>query len=371
MNRRDFGNVRLLPSGRYQARYTDVGGSVHSRTFLSRREAQHFLAAAQADIARGDWRDPRSAKVRFGDYAEAWMATRVNLKATTRELYTWVLHKYLIPQLGQVELEDLSSVRVRKWYAELTRVAAPSSARQSYALLRTILATAVDDDVLTRNPCRIKGAGASRAPERPIASVEQIQCLADAINPRYRALVLLAAWSGARWGELIALTRDRLDLLHGRMHIDRQYVLLRGVGVQLETPKTAAGVRTVHIPPHLVPVLSRHLEEFVAPTCALVFPNPKGEPIRRSSFEVVWRRARSIAGMPGFRFHDLRHTGNTLAAMTGASTRELMVRMGHSSMQAALIYQHATADRDAAIARALSDLASTQQLSGSHLRAVT
>jgi integrase len=88
-----------------------------------------------------------------------------------------------------------------------------------------------------------------------------------------------------------------------------------------------------------------------------VFPNSKGEPIKRSSFRSVWLLARKNAGLPNLRFHDLRHTGNTLAAATGASTRELMARMGHSSMRAALIYQHATTDRDAAIAAALSDLA--------------
>ena len=93
------------------------------------------------------------------------------------------------------------------------------------------------------------------------------------------------------------------------------------------------------------------------PDCLYVFPNSKGEPLRRGSFASVWQRARVRAGVPHLRFHDLRHTGNTLAAATGASTRELMSRMGHSSMRAALIYQHATTDRDAAIAAALSRLA--------------
>ncbi len=91
--------------------------------------------------------------------------------------------------------------------------------------------------------------------------------------------------------------------------------------------------------------------------CPYVFPNSKGEPIKRSSFRSVWLRARAKAGLADLRFHDLRHTGNTLAATTGASTRELMARMGHSTMRAALIYQHATKDRDAAIAAALSEQA--------------
>jgi len=85
---------------------------------------------------------------------------------------------------------------------------------------------------------------------------------------------------------------------------------------------------------------------------------PSGE---ATSPRRVWHPACEAVGIEGLRFHDLRHTGNTLAAATGASTRELMARMGHASPRAALIYQHASADRDAAIARALSDLAAAQK----------
>jgi integrase len=168
----------------------------------------------------------------------------------------------------------------------------------------------------------------------------------------------LAAWSGARWGELVALSWDRLDLTLGRMTIDRQLVELRsGNRLHLDTPKTPAGRRTVYLPPHLLPVLEAHRQAHVPTGCAWVFPNQYGQPLRRSSFQSTWWSARENVGLPALHFHDLRHTGNTLAASTGASTRELMARMGHASMQAALIYQHATAERDEAIAKALSQIA--------------
>jgi integrase len=125
----------------------------------------------------------------------------------------------------------------------------------------------------------------------------------------------------------------------------------------LDTPKSAAGVRTVHIPPHLLPELRRHLEMYTTARSTVVFPNSKDQPIRRASFRSVWLLAQRRAGLPELRFHDLRHTGNTLAAATGASTKELSARMGHASMRAALISQHATTDRDAASATALSQLA--------------
>ncbi|MGH9184545.1 MAG: tyrosine-type recombinase/integrase [Acidimicrobiales bacterium] len=96
---------------------------------------------------------------------------------------------------------------------------------------------------------------------------------------------------------------------------------------------------------------SRHLAQN-----GLVFAGAKRAPLRRSAWGRKWRAAVRSIGMEGFRAHDLRHTRNTLAAATGASTKELMARMGHASPRAALIYQHATSERDSAIAAALSDI---------------
>ncbi|WP_405706460.1 tyrosine-type recombinase/integrase [Streptomyces sp. NBC_00069] len=87
-----------------------------------------------------------------------------------------------------------------------------------------------------------------------------------------------------------------------------------------------------------------------------MFIGAKGATPRRNHFNLLWHKACRKAGIKGLHFHDLRHTGNTLAASTGASTRELMARMGHSTARAALIYQHASADRDRLIADALSKL---------------
>jgi integrase len=89
----------------------------------------------------------------------------------------------------------------------------------------------------------------------------------------------------------------------------------------------------------------------------LVFVGPHGARLRRSNFGRIWVKAGTKASAPEVHFHDLRHTGGTLAAATSASLRELMARLGHPSTRAALIYQHATRDRDQAIAMALGDLA--------------
>ena len=121
-------------------------------------------------------------------------------------------------------------------------------------------------------------------------------------------------------------------------------------------PKSAAGVRTIALPTGLVEVMRQHLAEYPALGEELIFRGPLGAPLRRNNFHrsVEWSKLVVKAGLPaGFHFHDLRHTGNILAAASGASTRELMHRMGHGSMRAALIYQHTTSQRDQEIATAL------------------
>ncbi len=357
--RRRFGRLRQLPSGRWQARYTTPSGKdvAAPNTFATKTAAQRWLAAVETDLGRGQWVDPQPGKDTLATYAEQWLRSRPDLKIRTQELYRWLLDKYVLPALGTSPLAKLTPALVRQWHADLVRTAKPTPTRQAYSLLRAMLNTAVRDEVLTRNPCTVRGAGMSRTAERTVATLEQVDALADAVPPRYRMLILLAAWSGARWGELVALSRERLDLDAGTLTIDRQYVELRDGRLVLDTPKTAAGVRTVHIPPHLLVGLQQHLDLYTTAASPVIFPNSKGEPIRRASWRSVWLLARKRAGLPDFRFHDLRHTGNTLAAATGASTKELMARMGHASMRAALIYQHASADRDAAIAVALSRLA--------------
>ncbi len=133
---------------------------------------------------------------------------------------------------------------------------------------------------------------------------------------------------------------------------------LRDNSIVVGPPKTDAGRRTIAIPPHITEDIEAHLAHYVGTGADdLVFTERRGGPLRLYTVERAWRRARQEVGLPQLRLHDLRHTGNTLAAATGASTKELMSRMGHASPQAALIYQHATADRDRAIADALSDMA--------------
>jgi integrase len=173
-------------------------------------------------------------------------------------------------------------------------------------------------------------------------------------SPRYRAA---AAWCGLRRGEVLGLRRDDVDLVVGTVTVRRNRVeLLEGGRAAFDAePKTDAGKRTVVVPPHILPILAAHMTEWAGPE--RVFVGRDGRPMRGDAIRQAFNRARVTAGMPGFRFHDLRHTGQTLAAATGATVKDLMRRLGHASPMASYRYLHTVDGRDAEIAAALSDLA--------------
>jgi integrase len=227
-------------------------------------------------------------------------------------------------------------------------------AAKAYRLLRAVLNTAVADDLLVRNPCRLPGAGQEHSPERPLATPQQVLALADAIDQRYRALVLLAATGGLRLGELLGLRRSHVDLRAGTVRVEEQATQMMSGARLIGPPKSAAGKRTVALPVLAVEALTRHVEAFVGTDDeAYVFNTPAGAPLDKATLYRSWRAARTEVGLDHVTLHDLRHAGATLAAWTGASTKELMARLGHSSARAALRYQHAASSRDQEIARRL------------------
>jgi len=362
VSRREFGAVRRLPSGRWQAKYRHPRTNqfiVAPNTFALKGDATRWLAGIQRDIESGTWMDPAWGTVTLEAYANTWLVQRT-LRPRTVELYEGLLRRYILPELGSMELGELSPREVRSWHAELLQRGRPGpvTVAKAYRLLRTLCETAVSDEMIGRNPCNIKGAAVEHSPERPVLTVPEVEALAAAIEDRYTALVLLAAWCGLRVGEAVALTRADVDLEEGTVRIDKSAAELKSGERIVGPPKTKAGIRLVYVPPHVVPVLRTHLERFTGPDDDdVVFTGQQGRPVRRASLYTAWLRATEKAGLAGVRIHDLRHTGATLAAATGASTRELMLRLGHASSDAALRYQHATTKRDEAIARSLSELA--------------
>jgi integrase len=358
--RRRFGSVRQLPSGRHQARYRGPDGLMHAApgTFATQTDAEVWLSVKEAEIVQGDWMDPNAGRVPLGEYATTWIAERPGLSERTTVLYRTLLRLHIESKLGGLDLVDLTPARVRSWRKDLLDGGVgEATVAKSYRLLRAVMNTALDDELIRRNPCRIKGGGRELTPERPVATVDQVFAIVDAMPARWRALVVLAVGGSLRWGELMGLRRTDVDLAAGTVSVVRSIAEVGGRLVE-KRPKSAAGRRTVAIPMAIVPTLRAHLDVFAQKgQNGRVFVGPAGATPRRGNFNRTWQKAIKKAKMPaGFRFHDLRHTGNTWVAGSGASLRELMARMGHSSARAALIYQHATSERDRALADGLDRL---------------
>ncbi len=360
--RRGFGHIRELPSGRFQASYIGPDTARHTApvTFTAEIDAEGWLAAQRRLIERDEWRAPArgtsTKPLTLAEYATGWLSRR-DLKPRTAEHYCQLLDQLIAPTLGERPLKALTASEVAAWYAGLPRDR-PTLRAHAYSLLRTIYRAATDEDLVAVNPCRVRGGGTTRRKVqiRP-ASLAELEALAAAMPARLRLAVLLAAWCGLRFGELAELRRQDLDLTNQVVHV-RRGVTFTAEGAHVGTPKSEAGKRDVAIPPHLLPAIREHLARHVDPArAALLFPAADGiGHLRPSTLYRSYYPARKAAGRPDLRFHDLRHTGAVLAASTGASLAELMARLGHSTAGAALRYQHAAADRDKIIAARLSAL---------------
>ncbi len=362
MARRMFGTVRKLPSGRWQARYRNALGErlTAPTTFATKGDAQRWLSGAETDMQRGDFHDPRLAEIVFADWSQQWLATkRPHLAPSTNDLYSYLLRHHISPTFDRTPVGQITPLGVQSWLAKLHETdLSPNTVAKAYRLLKGILDGAVDTGVIQRSPCTLKGAGTERHAEMRVVTPAQVEKLAEAVGPRWGALVLTAAYSGLRWGELAALRPGDIDLEAGTISVVRKLSEVNGK-LTFSSPKTAAGRRVVGIPGFVVAAIERHLDDLELDDAdTLVFATTDGGPLRRSNFRRrVWEPATVEVGLAGLRFHDLRHTAATLAAASGASLKALMSRIGHASAAAALRYQHVVDGQDAEIVRHLEAVA--------------
>jgi integrase len=354
--RSQFGSVRRLPSGRWQARYTIPGTDrvvTAPITFDGKGDAETWLSVQRADLARGTWKPPsRRRALTLGEYAERWHAER-DLKPRTAADYRRILDRFILPGLGDIALTKISPDMVRTWLARLAT--GPIYRARAYDLLRTITRTAAEDGFISASPCVIRGAGnPKRRRQLTLPTLDELAAIVQEMTPPYRLLVLLAAWCALRYGELAELRRKDIDVKAGVIRVRRGVSWANGEAI-IGTPKSDAGTRTIAVPPHLMPLVKEHLKEHAG--LELLFPSPRGHQMRHQEFWPHWNTAREAAGRTDLHIHDLRHLGAILAAQSGATIRELMARLGHSTPTMAMVYQDAAADRDRQIAAALSKIA--------------
>ncbi|RYQ76023.1 site-specific integrase [Bifidobacterium pseudolongum] len=383
MGRRTFGAVRRLPSGRFQASYIVRDERFYADiTFGSRAEADKWLSTVHYSLVERQWINPHIANQTFATYTLAWFDDHIErVRPKTRDIYAGLIDQLLLPFLGDEPMSEITPSRVKQWLKEVrqyfeerqasgsmpTKSSTGESRRsQAYRLLHAIMAEAVRDEVIKTNPCVIVGASQKKAIERVPATLQELDTIADNMPPRYYALIHVAAWSGLRFSELAGLRRKDVVLTYSndtgalvyRLNVDKQAYRVRGTLYEDADLKTEAGRRVIYLPSHVTDALTEHMAKFTPQDAnAYVFGTRNGTPMSNNSIGKMFRKAREIAGRPDLRFHDLRHTGATMAAKAGATTKELMQRLGHSSMRAAMIYQHANEEDDRRLAARMDALA--------------
>ena len=369
------GAVRKLPSGRWQARFRGTDGVLRAApmTYANRKDAETWLKVQDADVARGTWRPPATdnttSKILLRDFGRDWIESRRGktgepLRLSTRKTYLGQL-QLIEPALGKIALANITPAMVSKWYSGLDPAHASRNVN-TYKMLKSMMESARKNRAIAENPCTEKYTRPSRRKEIKIATPDEVITIANNVQPRLRAAVIIAAWTGVRQGELRELRRMDVNLKHGTLNIQRAVSRSRDENGKyiVGEPKTEAGKRVVNIPPHIMPDVEQHLKKFVGKSPdSLLFPAVDGiTHIAPSSLHgdahkgFGFYHARLEAGRPDLRWHDLRHTGATMAARAGATTADLMRRVGHTTAQVAMIYQHSDEQRDAEIAVAMSAL---------------
>ncbi len=305
-------SIRRHPNAanRWQVRYRDPEGRQRTKNFGKKADAEKFAAIVEADKLRGNWTDPRLGKVTFEEWCLRHQQGRLNLRESTRVRDDALIRSLVLPHLGKLRLRDIQPVTLRSWVAELdSKGYAPATLRKAYQLATAALDAAVEDGLIPKSPARGVSLPKPEHHEMRFLDGEEIAALADAIDPRYRAMVLSAAYTGLRFGELAALRLDRVDFLRRSLRVEETLTEVRG-HLLFGEPKTRASRRSVSLPAFLVDALAAHIAEHGSGSDSeLIFTSPEGKPLlRRTHFRRrVWKPAVAASVGEPCRVHDLRH----------------------------------------------------------------
>ena len=327
---------------RWYMRYRDPAGVQRNKTFNRKVDADRFLTTVESAKLTGSYIDPAAARVTVGAWAQRWLDTQTHLKPSTRERYAGILRAHVIPRWGTTQLANVSHSAVQSWVSEVSASRSAATTRKVHRVFSLILAMAVKDDRLVRNPAVGVSLPRVRAPARMYLSHQQVHALADACGSQ-RLVVLFLAYTGVRFGEMAALKVGRLDLKRRRASIVESVTLVRGVQTW-GTPKTHEW-REVPIPRFLADDLAAHVAGRGADE--LVFKTTRGGALRAPGFQrVVLTRAAASLGLEGVHPHALRHTAASLAIASGANVKVVQQMLGHKSATMTLdLYGHLFPDQ--------------------------
>ncbi|QZE10934.1 tyrosine integrase [Mycobacterium phage Agape74] len=364
--RRGWGKLRVIGSGRIHASYMHDGVRYNApTTYDNRMDAEAWLAREHRLIEMEQWTPPAErlakkavAAITVEEYTKKWIAER-DLAGGTKDLYTTHARKRIYPVLGDTPVVEMTPALVRAWWAGMGKEY-PTARRHAYNVLRAVMNTAVEDKLLSENPCRIEQKAAA---ERDVEALtpQELDIVASEVFEHYRVAVYILAWTSLRFGELIELRRKDIDDDGETMKLRvRRGAARVGEKIVVGNTKTVRSKRPVAVPPHVAQMIREHMKDRTKMNKgpeALLVTTTQGNRLSKSAFTRSLKKGYAKLGRTDLRIHDLRAVGATLAAQSGATTKELMVRLGHTTPRMAMKYQMASEARDEEIARRMSELA--------------
>lgn len=356
----------------WRVRYRDPQGTDRSQSFVRKVDARAFANSVETDMRRGQYLDPEAGKVRFAEFAGRWAAS-LTVDAKTAEGIASRLRAHLLPAFGDRELRHIKPSTIQGWLGGLARTHEPSYVRLLLGTLSTILGAAVEDGVISSNPCRSRSVKAPALPDarRNAWDPATVDAVCDGLPERHRALVPVGAGLGMRQGEAFGLGVDMIDFLRREVEVRRQVKWLSGRGLVFAPPKRGK-TRTVPLPEVVAVALAEHIRRFPSAeltlpwtgkgggdvTVPLVFTNTAGGPLNRGSWnDRVWKPALRVAGLSATRdegYHMLRHVYASTLLSDGVSVAAVASWLGHGDGGALLLrtYAHvmpSDADRGRAV----------------------
>jgi integrase len=311
----------------------------------------------EADKARGTWSDPHAGLVPFREYASRWLSTKADVHPKSLENIDGRVRNHFAA-FSRTPIGSITTSEVLAWRAALKETHASDTVNAALGTLRQILALALQDGIIGRNPCDgVKPLPINARREIHPATPEQIMLLANAITARYRAAIVFAGLgSGLRAGELWALKQEHVDLPKRTVRVVESVSETRQ-GLITKPPKNGKP-RTVRLDPATVDVLADHLMQHPSPE-GFIFTSPQGKQVRHRNFmDDHFYPAIDRVGQwlpEGFRFHDLRHSHASILIARGWRPEQVKDRLGHGSIRTTLDwYGHLFKGHDA---EQLSELA--------------
>ena len=326
--------------GTWRVPYRDPTGKQRSKTFKKKVDADAFIHENEVAKRKGDWIDPNLGRTLFGDWYARWDANRIDRRASSVARDDSVSRNHILPEYENRPLADIQPEEIDRWIIRLSRTHAPATVHRAKQLLAAALEAAVDRNMIPKNPARNVTLPQVERTEMRFLTPEEIDHLVAATADQWKAMVLTAAYTGLRRGEIIALGPDSLELRRARLRVTRSVTWVRGHMVE-GPPKTNAGRRTVALPPFLVEALRDHLTRY-GWAGGRLFTSAEGETIRPTNWRRrVWIPATKAAGLDPLRFHDLRHTHAALLIHAGEHPKVIQSRLGHTTIQTTLdLYGH-------------------------------